>query len=322
MHGDDHQECELPLGQAAMNNATQSTSGSERKVKKRPPWYERTSVTLCVAGVLVVAGFGFIHVIIGVNSPYELPVDVVLKDSFGYDETFVNAGRILQMPYRVATARYPLGCKVLQRRGYMNSGRRFETKMRSGLRGKIRRWESEFERAMGLGQGRWQDRLQERDDSVPVDPQSAAACNQRGIVLAREGRLEAALAEFASAIERAPALAEAFHNRALVYAAIGNLGQAAVDLGSVIDLRPDVAEGYVRRGRLHARMERHAEAVEDFTEAIEICPKQAEAYFRRAIAHYANGDYARSQKGANTLRNLGVAVPRGYLEALGTESEK
>ena len=59
---------------------------NDSKAKKQKKWHERTSVTLCVAAGLVIVGFGFIHVITGVVSPYDLPFDVVLKESFGYRE--------------------------------------------------------------------------------------------------------------------------------------------------------------------------------------------------------------------------------------------
>jgi tetratricopeptide (TPR) repeat protein len=271
---------------------------------------------LCVAAALVVAGFGFIHVITGITSPYELPIDIVLKESFGYRETFVDAERILALPYRVATSRYPRSCRVLQRRGYMHSGRRFEARMKAVQRSHLRDWEAQFEAAVGRPQGRWQDQLQGRLDAPPADPQGAQACNQRGIACAGNAQYEAALAEFSRAIGKAPAYAEAFHNRALIYIAIGNLGQAAADFGSVIEIKPDCLKGRIRRGCLYARMNRHEEAIADFTEVIEMDPTHAEALFRRALAHYAKGEYGKAQQDAAALQSLGVPVPSDYLEAL------
>lgn len=291
-----------------------------RKGPKRAKWYERTSVTLCVAAALVVAGFGFIHVITGITSPYELPVDIVLKDSFGYRETFVNAERILGLPYRVAATRYPRSCRVLQRRGYMRSGRQFEARMRAAQRSHLRDWEAQFQTATGRPQGRWQDQLQGRADTPPADPEGAQACNQRGIACAGNSQYEAALAEFTRAIGKAPTFAEAFHNRALVYIAVGNLGQAASDFGSVIEIEPHRLEARIRRGRLYARMNRLDEAIADFSKVIEIDPTHAEALFRRALAHYAKGEYGKAQRDVTALQSLGVPVPSGYLEALGATS--
>ena len=88
------------------------------KVKKRKKWHERTSVTLCIAAGLIIIGFGFIHVITGVVSPYDLPFDIVLKESFGYRETFINAEKIIALPYSAAKIKYPISCKALQSRHY------------------------------------------------------------------------------------------------------------------------------------------------------------------------------------------------------------
>jgi hypothetical protein len=67
-----------------------------RKVKKQKKWHERTSVTLCVAAILIIVGLGFIHIITGVVSPYHLPFDIALKKYFGYRETFIDAERLHQ----------------------------------------------------------------------------------------------------------------------------------------------------------------------------------------------------------------------------------
>ena len=49
------------------------------KDDKPKKWHEKTSVTLCIAAGLAVIGLGFIHIIIGVVSRFELPFDVALK---------------------------------------------------------------------------------------------------------------------------------------------------------------------------------------------------------------------------------------------------
>jgi tetratricopeptide (TPR) repeat protein len=287
-----------------------------RARKSRKKWYERTSVTLCVAAALVVTGVGFIHVITGVTSPYELPFDVVLKGRFGYRETWVRAERIQILPYVAAARRYPRGVQALQRAGYLPSGPEFGARIMAEQRENMQRWQAEFDAALGRSECPWQDRLQAQGPTPPPDPQDARACNLRGVTLARQGEYQAALAEFTRAIRRDPTCVDAFCNRALVYAALGNLGPAADDLARVVEIRPTHIDAYIRQARLHAAINEHKEAIADLTKALEIDPECAEAYFQRSLVHYARGDYEAALADVHRIQSLHLPVPAGLLEAL------
>ena len=100
------------------------------RAKPHKEWHKRTSVTLSLAGVLIVVALGFIHIITGVTSVLGLPFDITQKNSFGYSETFVNADKVTNMPWISAKSKYPLGCKVLQRKGYVESDAVFEKRVR------------------------------------------------------------------------------------------------------------------------------------------------------------------------------------------------
>jgi len=288
---------------------------SRRGVKPKR-WYERTPVTLCVAAGLVVIGFGFIHVITGVTSPYQLPFDIVVKESFGYQETLVDAKRIQALPYSIATRRYPLGVRVLQRRDYMPAGLAFEAKMATEQREEMQRWQAEFDRATGQPESRWQDRLRQGEQASARDAEDAQACNVRGVALARQGEYQAALAEFSRAIRREPTTADAFYNRALVYFAIGNLGSAASDLGKVVEIRPDFVEAHISRARLYAAMNKHDQAISNLTNAIQINPCCVKAYFQRGLVYYAKGDYGKAWDDVREIQSLGVQAPSGFVETL------
>lgn len=289
---------------------------AKRSAKPRKKWYERTSVTLCVAAVLVVLGLGFIHVITGVTSSFGLSYDLVLRESFGYRETFVNARKIESLPFSAARLRHPLGIRALQRSGHLPAGVEFEAGMMARERESLDRWQAEFEEILGRTTTCWQSQLQGSAQAPAVDPESAPACNQRGIEFARQGEFQAALAEFGRAIRREPACADAFHNRALVYVTIGNVGQAAADIGKVIEMKPELVEGYLHRGRLYVAMNEGDKARADFTRAAQIDPRCAEAYFRRSLIHYTRGDRGKAREDADRLRGLGVSIPEGFLQAL------
>ncbi|MHC4324507.1 MAG: hypothetical protein ACYSUX_09560 [Planctomycetota bacterium] len=64
--------------------------------KQENIWPKIAAVVLMVAAILIVAGFGFIHVING--SSLSVP-HVIPKGSFGYTETFINIDKITGMPW-------------------------------------------------------------------------------------------------------------------------------------------------------------------------------------------------------------------------------
>lgn len=278
-------------------------------------WYEKTSVTLCVAAGLTVIGVGFIHVIVGVTSPYQLPFDIVPRDSFGYRETLVNARTIQTLPYQAAMHKHPIGVRVLQKRGYLPVGLEFEASMAIVQREDLERWQMQFDQSLGQSETRWQDRLRE-ERTATGDTDDARACNARGVTLARQGEYQGAIAEFTRAMRRDPTNADAFYNRAMVYVAIGNSGAAASDLGKVIEIRPDFVEGHISRARLHAAMNQHDQAIAGLTELIRIDPRCVQAYFQRSLVFYTRGEYGKARDDVRRIQDLGSQAPSGFVEAL------
>ena len=294
----------------------------DRTVKKRKKWHERTSVTLCIAAGLIIVGFGFIHVIIGVVSPYDLPFDIVLKESFGYRETFINAEKIISLPYSAAKIKYPLSCKALQSRDYIESGSVFETRMTRHLRENMKIWLTEFESSLNKPELQWQDKLMGHTPGIESDTEDPNACNNRGIAAAREGMYEAAIAQFSRAFQRNPVFAEAYYNRGLVDLAIGQLGQAISDFSKAVEIKPGFIEGYESRGPIYVAMSQYEQAISDFTKVIEHDPDSAETYFRRSLACYTNGQYDEAWQDAHKIQSLGLSVPAEFLTLLRAASGK
>jgi len=292
---------------------------SDEKPKK---WHERTSVTLCIAAALAVIGLGFIHIITGVVSPFELPFDVVLKESFGYRETFVNARKIEAIPYVAAKIKYPLGCRALQRKNYLESGKVFETRMISQLKANMKKWQAEFETSLDKPRERWQDRLQGQMDISEMDPEDPNAYNNRGIVSARRGQYETAISNFTRASRRNPAFAEAYFNRGHVYVAIGQLAGGVSDFSKVVEIKRGFVAAYVDRGIIYTAMSQYDQAVSDFSRAIEIDPARADVYFRRSLVCCAKGEYDQAWADVHQIESLGLAVPTGYLIHLRAASQR
>jgi len=281
--------------------------------KKPKKWHEKTSVTLLIAAVLIFTGFGFIHIITGVVSPYHLPFDVTYKKSFGYRETLINARKITSLPFIVAKTKYPIGCEVLQRLEYIQSGNVFETAMTEQLREAMNIWQAEFEETLNKPPQAWQDSLRGTTKVPDENTNTAQTYNIQGINAALKGEYETAISEFTRAFRRNPAYADAYFNRGLVYIAIGQLGPAISDFSQTIEINPEFTEAYVHRGQLYVMMGQYDKAVSDFTKVLEIDPKIIEAYFKRALACFAQGQYDRAWDDVHKIQNMGNQIPRGFL---------
>jgi len=293
-----------------------------RSAKKPKKWHERTSVTLCIAAGLIVVAFGFIHVITGVVSPFDLPFDIVPKESFGYRETFINARKIISLPYTAAKIKYPLSYKALQNSNYIESGSVFETRMTRHLRENMKTWQAEFERALNKPELQWQDKLLGQTPDIEMDPEDPNAYNNRGIASAREGLYEAAIAQFTRAFQRNPVFAEAYYNRGLVDLAIGQLGRAISDFTKAMEIKPEFIECYASRGPIYVAMSQYEQAISDFTKVIEHEPDSAETYFGRSLACYANGQYDEAWQDVYKIQRLGLSVPPEFLTLLRAASGK
>ena len=127
--------------------------------EKQKKWYERSSTVLCVVAILILLGFGFVHIITGITSPLSLPFDIALKDSFGYSETFVNADKVTGMPWIAAKSQYPLSCKVLGRKRYIETDAEFKERVQKETQEEIKKaqeqFKQEFETAMHQFEGQF-----------------------------------------------------------------------------------------------------------------------------------------------------------------------
>lgn len=289
--------------------------------KRKKPWHQKTSVTLCAAAVFVIIGFGFIHIITGVKSRFDLPFDITLKKSIGYKETFVNARKITSIPYVTAKINFPISCEVLQRTGYIQSGVVFETGMKEILLEKISQWQSEFEKNLNKPELTWQDKLQGKTEIIEKNATDAEKYNNRGITAAVKGQYETAIADFGRAVRRNPQFAIAYYNRAIVYVALGQLGQAASDFTRIIEINPDFTDPYMNRGEIYLKTEEYEKAISDYSKVIEIDPDCIEAYFNRSIIYFALGQYDKTWDNVHKIEAHGHRIPDDFLKNLQNVSQ-
>ena len=84
-------------------------------------------VLIILIAVLCLLALGNIHIITGANLIFP---KIVMKQSFGFSEIFINVDKITGMPWISAVSRYPLGVKILQREGIIESDEEREDRIK------------------------------------------------------------------------------------------------------------------------------------------------------------------------------------------------
>ena len=103
---------------------------------KRKQWTLLLTIPLLLAVVV-----GSVHFVTGSSVGFH----VVRRESFSFSEFFVNVDSITGMPWVAARSRFPLGCRVLQREGVIESNEGFRDRALSDTKREIERLEKEIE---------------------------------------------------------------------------------------------------------------------------------------------------------------------------------
>ena len=126
------------------------------------------------------------------------------------------------------------------------------------------------------------DRLLQQ--ALLIEPRSAAACSNHGIVLHELKRYDAALARFDKATALKPDYAEAFSNRAMTLIELGRLPEAVASCDKAVGFRPNYPEAYCNRGNALCQMRRYDEALANCDKAVALRPGYADALSNRGDA--------------------------------------
>ena len=137
-----------------------------------------------------------------------------------------------------------------------------------------------------LRQGNLPEALRDCNEAVAWGA-GAGGFNQRGYVLKRMGRLEAALADY---------------NRAL-------------------SIDSTLVEALANRGSTFGQMRRPEQALADFSRALELQPDLAEAYRNRAFAYFETGQIALAKADLERYRALGGEPPPEFVRMLSAAGE-
>ena len=132
--------------------------------------------------------------------------------------------------------------------------------------------------------GQHDDAIADYDQAIHINSQSAEAYTNRGIAKAELGRHEEAIADYNQAIRINPQYPLAYYNRGNAKKALGQHDQAIADYDQTISINPQDAEAHNNRGSAKGTLGRYEEAIADFNQAIHINPQSAAAYYNRGIA--------------------------------------
>ncbi|MBX7073362.1 MAG: tetratricopeptide repeat protein [Pirellulales bacterium] len=148
------------------------------------------------------------------------------------------------------------------------------------------------------------------------------AHNERGEVLAEQGRGEEALADFEKSLQYDSTRWKALHNRAISYALAGLYDQSLADFDATIKLKPNYANAYFNRGELLYDRGEYQQAVEDYSRAIRLAPRDSEAYNSRGHAWYKQGNFDRAVADYNRALQLEPENAAAYVNRGDTYADR
>lgn len=145
---------------------------------------------------------------------------------------------------------------------------------------------------------------------------AAIAFDNRGMAYARKHDFDHALRDYDQSLQLNPDSAAAHYNRGIVYEFKHDYGRAFPDLDRAVQLDPGDADALYCRGLAFEHREDYERAIQDFNQALRVNPKYAKAFYSRAVSFWHTGSYLRAaadygrwrRSGPVTLEQLCVLI--------------
>lgn len=119
----------------------------------------------------------------------------------------------------------------------------------------------------------------------------ALTFNNRGNAYQSKGEYQRAIQDYDEALRIDPDSALAFNNRGSAFQHMGDYDRALQDYDRAIRLDGSFALAYNNRGRAHHLKEEYVEAIKDYGEAIGIDSDHPLAFYNRGLARFDQGFY-------------------------------
>ncbi len=129
--------------------------------------------------------------------------------------------------------------------------------------------------------GRVENALACFERALAINPQSVAAWSNKGGALAKLGRFEEALACFDRGLAINPQLAEAWDNKGIALGNLGRFEEALACFDRALAVNPQLAEAWDNKGLALENLGRSEEALACFDRALTLNPQHASAWFNK-----------------------------------------
>jgi predicted O-linked N-acetylglucosamine transferase (SPINDLY family) len=130
--------------------------------------------------------------------------------------------------------------------------------------------------------GRFEEAMADYDRAIAIEAGYAEAYFNRGVVLYELKQLTAALASYTQAIAAKPNFAGAYFNRGIVLRELRQLEAALASYDRAIAIKADYVEAYLNRGNVLSDLQQFPAALASYDRVISIRPDYAAAYVSRA----------------------------------------
>lgn len=138
--------------------------------------------------------------------------------------------------------------------------------------------------------------------ALALHPSFAEAHNNRGIILFDLKRMGEALVSYGQALVLRADYAEALNNRAVALWSLKRFAESLSDCDGALAIRPDFADALYNRGNALLEMGRPEDALNSYERALDLDPRHPNALSGLANAALTIGDWARTAKLADRLK--------------------
>ena len=149
-------------------------------------------------------------------------------------------------------------------------------------------------------------------EAIELNPEYAAAYNNRGAAYADKGEMDKAIQDYNTAIELNPEDAAAYNNRGAAYADKGEMDKAIQDYNTAIELNPEDVEAYNNRGNAYTDKGEMDRAIQDFNVAIDLNPELAGAYYNRGRMWLHLKEWQNAEADLRTAKNMGFNIVASF----------
>ncbi|MDR1326259.1 MAG: tetratricopeptide repeat protein [Treponema sp.] len=142
--------------------------------------------------------------------------------------------------------------------------------------------------------GNYDQAIDDYNQTIRVEPNYAAAYNNRGRSYYAKGDYDKAIADFNQAITLDPNYADAYNNRGRAYYAKGDLDRALADYNQAITLDPESPLAFNGRAYVYLAQKDHERAYTDARQAIKLWPREPTWYITTAEIFLSMGNNTRA----------------------------